>query len=185
MVPFHFSTDVLFYNHDWFEKGGEPMPDESWDWQKFAGVAARLAARRQNKIATVLPRPLLLVQSFGGVLFADGKCTVKSPETIAALQFYRDLVARGVAPTTAAMGEVEAFDGVNLFRDGKIPVLVGRTYMLTEFDHITVSGGMWRRSQRARCAGRGCPSAATACGVERNIRRKPRSLRDSIRRRAR
>jgi multiple sugar transport system substrate-binding protein len=79
---------------------------------------------------------LLLVQSFGGVLFADGKCTVKSPETIAALQLYRDLVARGVAPTTAAMGEVEAFDGVNLFRDGKIPVLVGRTYMLTEFDHI-------------------------------------------------
>ncbi len=137
MVPFHFSTDVLFYNHDWFEKGGEPMPDESWDWQKFADVAARLAARRQNKIATVLPRPLLLVQSFGGVLFADGKCAVKSPETIAALQFYRDLVARGVAPTTAAMGEVEAFDGVNLFRDGKIPVLVGRTYMLTEFDHIT------------------------------------------------
>ncbi|MGO9244797.1 MAG: ABC transporter substrate-binding protein [Verrucomicrobiia bacterium] len=141
MAPFHFSTDVLFFNRDWFEKGGEPMPDESWDWQKFADVAARLAAQRQDKIATVLPRPLLLVQSFGGVLFADGKCTVKSPETIAALQFYRDLVAHGVALTTAAMGEVEAFDGVNLFRDGKIPVLVGRTYMLTEFDHI--AGFRW------------------------------------------
>jgi multiple sugar transport system substrate-binding protein len=144
MAPFHFSTDVLFYNRDWFEKGGEPAPDESWDWPKFADVAARLAplgsgqaARQRDKIATVLPRPLLLVQSFGGVLFADGKCTVNSPETITALQFYRDLVARGVAPTTAAMGEVEAFDGVNLFREGKIPVLVGRTYMLTEFDHIT------------------------------------------------
>jgi ABC-type glycerol-3-phosphate transport system substrate-binding protein len=35
------------------------------------------------------------------------------------------------------MGEVEAFDGVNLFRDGKIPLLVGRTYMLAEFDHIS------------------------------------------------
>jgi len=138
MVPFHFSTDVLFYNRDWFEKSGEPVPDESWDWQKFADVAARLAAQRQDKIATVLPRPLLLVQSFGGVLFADGKCAVNSPETIAALQFYRDLIAHGVAPTTAAMGEVEAFDGVNLFRDGKIPLLVGRTYMLTEFDHIAI-----------------------------------------------
>jgi len=136
MVPFHFSTDVLFFNRDWFEKSGEPLPDESWDWQKFADVTARLAAQRHARIPTVLPRPLLLVQSFGGVLFADGKCTVKSTETIAALQFYRDLVARGVAPTTAAMGEVEAFDGVNLFRDGKMPVLVGRTYMLTEFDHI-------------------------------------------------
>ncbi len=136
MVPFHYSTDILFYNRDWFERAGEPVPDESWDWQKFSDVAARLAARRQVRIPTVLPRPLLLVQSFGGVLFADGKCVVNSPESIAALQFYRDLVARGIAPTTAAMGEVEAFDGVNLFRDGKIPLLVGRTYMLTEFDHI-------------------------------------------------
>jgi multiple sugar transport system substrate-binding protein len=136
MCPFHFSTDILFYNRDWFEKAGEPVPDESWDWQKFADVAARLAAPRQARIATVLPRPLLLVQSFGGVLFADGKCTVNSAESAAAMQFYRDLVARGIAPTTASMGEVEAFDGVNLFRDGKIPVLVGRTYMLTEFDHI-------------------------------------------------
>jgi multiple sugar transport system substrate-binding protein len=144
MAPFHFSTDALFFNRDWFEKGGEPSPDDSWDWQKFADVAARLvplgsgqASQRQARIATVLPRPLLLVQSFGGVLFANGKCTVNSPESVAALRFYRDLVARGVAPTTAAMGEVEAFDGVNLFRDGKIPVLVGRTYMLTEFDRIT------------------------------------------------
>jgi multiple sugar transport system substrate-binding protein len=136
MVPFHYSTDSLFYNRDWFEKAGEPVPDESWDWERFAGAAARLAAQRQARILTVLPRPLLLVQSFGGVLFADGKCTVSSPESIEALQFYRDLVARGIAPTTAAMGEVEAFDGVNLFRDGKIPLLVGRTYMLTEFDHI-------------------------------------------------
>ena len=136
MLPFHFSTDILFYNRDWFEKAGEPVPDESWDWEKFTGAAARLAAQRRARIPTVLPRPLLLVQSFGGVLFADGKCTVNSPESIEALQFYRDLVVRGIAPTTAAMGEVEAFDGVNLFRDGKIPLLVGRTYMLTEFDHI-------------------------------------------------
>lgn len=137
LAPFHFSTDILFYNRDWFAQAGEPAPDEAWDWQKFADVAARMTTQRQVRIPTVLPRPLLLVQSFGGVLFADGKCTVNSPETIGALQFYRDLVARGIAPATVAMGEVEAFDGVNLFRDGKIPLLVGRTYMLTEFDHIS------------------------------------------------
>lgn len=141
MVPFHFSTDILFYNRDWFEQAHEPVPDESWDWPKFAEVVSRLATQRHVRIPTVLPRPLLLVQSFGAVLFADGKCTVNSPECVAALQFYRDLVARGIAPTTASMGEVEAFDGVNLFRDGKIPVLVGRTYMLTEFDHI--AGFRW------------------------------------------
>ncbi len=137
MMPFHFSTDVLFFNRDWFEKAGEPIPDETWDWQKFAEVADRLAKQRQARVATVLPRPLLLVQSFGATLFADGKCTVNSPEAIAALEYYRSLVARGIAPTTAAMGEMEAFDGVNLFRDQKIPLLVGRTYMLTEFDKVS------------------------------------------------
>ncbi len=82
MAPFHYSTDVLFYNRDWFEKAGEPMPNGSWDWQEFSDVAARLAAQRQARIATVLPRPLLLVQSFGGVFFAGGKCTVNSAESV-------------------------------------------------------------------------------------------------------
>ncbi|HUJ09146.1 MAG TPA: extracellular solute-binding protein, partial [Verrucomicrobiae bacterium] len=104
MAPFHFSTDILFYNRDWFEKANEPMPNDSWDWQKFADVASRLAAQHQARIATVLPRPLLLVQSFGGALFTNGRCTFNSPESVAALQFYRDLVARGIAPTTASMG---------------------------------------------------------------------------------
>lgn len=137
MMPYHFSTDVLFFNRDWFEKADEPVPDETWDWQKFADVANRLAKQRQARVATVLPRPLLFVQSFGATIFADGKCTVNSPEALAALDFYRSLVARGIAPTTAAMGEMEAFDGVNLFRDQKIPLLVGRTYMLTEFDKVS------------------------------------------------
>jgi multiple sugar transport system substrate-binding protein len=137
MMPYHFSTDVLFFNRDLLEKAGEPIPDETWDWQKFVEVAERLAKERQARTGTVLPRSLLLVQSFGGTVFDNAKCTVNSPEAVAALEFYRSLVARGIAPTTAAMGEMEAFDGVNLFRDQKIPLLVGRTYMLTEFDKIS------------------------------------------------
>jgi multiple sugar transport system substrate-binding protein len=136
MMPFHFSTDILFYNRDWFEQAGEPLPDDSWDWEKFADVATRLAKHRNFRFATVLPRPLLLVQSFGGALFSDEKCTVNSPETIAALEFYRKLIAENIAPTLAAMGEMEAFDGVNWFRDQKIAMLVGRTYMLAEFDKV-------------------------------------------------
>jgi len=29
MVPFHYSTDILIYNRDWYEKAGEPVPSES------------------------------------------------------------------------------------------------------------------------------------------------------------
>lgn len=127
MLPVRFSTDVLLYNRDWFEKAGEPVPDESWDWQKFGDVAERLAKQRDLNYATVLPRPLLLMQSFGTTLFADGKCKIDSPEAVAGLEFYRWLAIRG-APTS---------DGVDLFRAQKIAMFVGRTEMLTEFDKIT------------------------------------------------
>jgi multiple sugar transport system substrate-binding protein len=140
MMPFHFSTDILFYNRDWFTAAGLAPPgedDAGWAWPDFAAAAKRLARHRQVRFATVLPRPLLLVQSFGGALFADHQCVVNSPESEAALAYYRSLVAEGIAPTTAAMAEMEAFDGVNLFRSQNIAMLVGRTYMLTELDKIT------------------------------------------------
>ncbi len=136
MMPFHFSTDVLFFNRDWFERAGEPVPDDTWDWQKFADVGSRLAKQRQLPFATVLPRALLLMQSFGGTIFASERCVANSPESLAALTFYRSLVEIHVAPTAASMEEMEAFDGVNLFRNQRIPFLIGRTYMLTEFDKV-------------------------------------------------
>jgi multiple sugar transport system substrate-binding protein len=139
MAPFHYSTDILFYNRDWFDTIGEPPPDAEgvdWDWAKFKEVSLKLARQHNVEYGTVLPRPLLLVQSFGGALFDNDKCVVNTPESVAALAFYRDLVKDKVAPSKAAMQESEAFDGVNLFRAQKIGMLVGRTYMLTEFDKI-------------------------------------------------
>ena len=137
MMPVHFSTDVLFYNRDWFEKTGEPFPDETWDWPRFADASVRLAKQRGLPFATVLPRPLLLMQSFGAQAFANGQCAINSRESATALDFYRSLVVNGIAPTAATMAEMEAFDGVNLFRNQRIALLVGRTYMLPEFDKIT------------------------------------------------
>lgn len=139
MAPFHYSTDILFYNRDWFDAAGEHYPDTEgvdWDWAKFKDVSVKLARARHVKHGTLLPRPLLLTQSFGGVLFDGGKSAVNTPESVSALAYYRDLVKDGIAPTKAAMEETEAFDGVNLFRAQKIAMLVGRTYMLTEFDKI-------------------------------------------------
>jgi multiple sugar transport system substrate-binding protein len=134
LMPFHFSTDVLFFNRDWLEQAGEAAPDETWDWQKFAEAAARLARAHGLTYATVLPRPLLLVQSFGGEIFTSERCVINSAPSGAALEFYRGLVENHIAPTAASTSEMEAFDGVNLFRNQKIALLVGRTYMLSEFD---------------------------------------------------
>ena len=131
MMPFHFSTDVLFYNRDWL--ADETAPD---DWTQFAETASRMAKHRQLPFATLLPRPLLLMQSFGATAFSNDTCTVNSLEAVAALEFYRSLVASNIAPTLTTVTEMEAFDGVNLFQNQRIAMLVGRTYMLTEFDRI-------------------------------------------------
>jgi multiple sugar transport system substrate-binding protein len=131
MMPYHFSTDILFYNRDWLALDSVPN-----DWTAFAESASHLAKQRQIAFATVLPRPLLLLQSFGASVFSNNTCTVNSLEAVAALEFYRSLVASNIAPTVTTMAEMEAFDGVNLFQNQRIAMLVGRTYMLTEFDKI-------------------------------------------------
>ncbi len=137
MVPIHFSTDILYYNRDWFEKAAVEFPNDKWNWETFAQIAAKLRDQKQTRFGTLLPRALLLIQSFGGDVFSEKYCVIDSGESAAALSFYRSLVVRGIAPTTVSASEMEAFDGVNLFRAQKIPLLVGRTYMLTEFDKIT------------------------------------------------
>jgi multiple sugar transport system substrate-binding protein len=140
MAPVHFSTDILFFNRDWFDEAGVTAPDAAdadWDWTAFTEASVKLAGHRKVKHGTVLPRPLLLVQSLGGTLFENDKCVVNRPESVAALALYRDLVVKDIVPTKAAMEEMEAFDGINLFRAQKIAMLVGRTYMLTELDKIT------------------------------------------------
>ena len=125
--PAQLCVDVLFYNRDWFENAHEPLPDATWDWAKYGEVAERLARQRDIDFAATLPRALLLMQSYGATLFVNNQCKIDSPETVAALEMYRNLAMTGLATA----------DGVELFKSQKIAMFVGRSDAIPEFAKIT------------------------------------------------
>ena len=137
--PFHFSTDVLFYNKDLFDKAGIAYPNNNWTWDDFAHAAQQLTGKKNGstlQFGTLQPRPLLLVKSYGGECFDQDHCVIASVPTRKSLEFLESLVEKGLAPQTAALRDVEVMDGVSLFSTGRIGMLVGRTYMLPEFSKL-------------------------------------------------
>jgi len=137
--PYHFSTDILFYNKDIFDKEGLSYPNESWTWQDFVDAAQKLTKKENNRIiqyGTLQPRPLLVIKSFGGECFDSNvtKCTLNSAETRDALQFIIDLDKKyNVAPSATTIKDMERMDGVDMFSTGRVAMLMGRTFMLSEF----------------------------------------------------
>lgn len=139
LFPFHFSTDVIFYNEDLFSEEGVSYPDSNWTWDDFLSAAQKLTKKENGRIiqyGTLLPRPLLLIKSFGGECFNKEltRCTLNSPETKKALEFILDLDRRyGVAPSAATIKDMERMDGVDMFSTGRVAMFMGRTFMLSEF----------------------------------------------------
>jgi multiple sugar transport system substrate-binding protein len=137
--PYHFSTDILFYNKDIFDKEGVFYPNESWTWQDFVDAAQKLTKKENNRIVqygTLQPRPLLVIKSFGGECFDQDvtKCTLNSQAARDGIQFILDLDKKyNVAPSATTIKDMERMDGVDMFSTGRVAMLMGRTFMLSEF----------------------------------------------------
>ena len=106
--PFSSSPFFLLYNEDLFKAAGIPTPAELaakglWNWENFKKSASAIKKATnvwgfqtvdgQGYDARVLHNLLPIIRSYGGDAW-DEKNTVKidSPESIAAVQFFHDMV---------------------------------------------------------------------------------------------
>jgi multiple sugar transport system substrate-binding protein len=139
--PIHFSTDVLFYNKDLFQKAGVPFPTNNWTWDQMIGAARKLTLRdRQGSIKVFgmfLPDTLTTIAGNGGLVFNSDytRCTIASPESVQAVETLRNLRFKdNIAPTPA---QVQETSSMQMFKLGQVAMLPGRTYMTVDFNKIT------------------------------------------------
>lgn len=142
LYPFHYSTDLLFYNKDLFDQEGVEPPNADWTWNDFLNTAKKLTQKRDNRIVqygTLQPRALLMIRSLGGECFdADlNEVLIDSAETREALQFLVDLEREHhVTPAPGQLRDMEKEDGLELFSSGRVAMFIGRTYMVSELSKI-------------------------------------------------
>ena len=116
-LPNEFSTVVLFYNKDLFDKAELSYPDETWDWDTFLSASQKLTKRDESGrpihfgVVFHIALPIFIYQN-GGRLYSEDntRCIFNSPQTLEAIDFFLDLSRKHhVTPTPAEGQAVDCF----------------------------------------------------------------------------
>lgn len=106
-LPFSTSPYFILYNKDLLEAAGLEDPNAlaargEWTWETLAAAAKTIAETQDayglegvdgNLYTTAWSTLTPIVRSFGGDFWDEaGNCTMNSPETVAALQFFHDMI---------------------------------------------------------------------------------------------
>ena len=126
-LPFYGSSSFTFYRKDLFQKAGLTMPEHP-TWDQIARFAEKLNDRAagvsgiclrgvpgwgQNMAAVTT-----VINTFGGEWFdMNWKPQLTNPKTVAAVQFYVDLLRKAGQPDAASAGWQEC---LQLFSQGKV-----------------------------------------------------------------
>jgi multiple sugar transport system substrate-binding protein len=131
-LPTNCSVNFMFMNKDLIAKDGVSVPKGAWTWDQFIPVAQKLTHRdpatgRVTQWGLLMDWenwPLFVYQYGGSVYTPDGtRSTLDSPQDIAALQFFHDLIYKyKVMPSPS---DVDAMSTAGGFGSGMITLFQG------------------------------------------------------------
>ena len=137
-VPVGFSTTVLYYNKDLFDRSGLEYPDERWDWERFLAAARKMTVRdaqgRTVQFGCAMDNGLLVYAWQAGGRFYDARgerCTFNSPETVRGLEFiWRMLHEDRVSPSFI---ESSVLKPHTRFTTGHVPMILSGCWGVPRF----------------------------------------------------
>jgi len=136
-LPESFSTCVLFYNKDLFDKAHVAYPTNDWTWKDMQSAAEKIRALDKNTFGLLQPVQFwefykLARQNGGALISADGKkFTVNSSQNVETLTMLTDRINKtNVIPKTAQMGGMGDWD---LFKSGRLGMIVNGIWAFNEF----------------------------------------------------
>lgn len=139
-VPKDFDTVAVWFNRDVFERAGVNPPTADWTWDDFqtAGVAISDTLKGEGTYGVVMdlasPQSTYynsILQAGGHVISDDGeKSGFDDPESVRGLQFWRDLIESGAAPSVQQLSDTTANQW---FGSGKAGMMWSGTWMVPEF----------------------------------------------------
>jgi multiple sugar transport system substrate-binding protein len=99
-LPMYINVYVLYYNKAVFQRKGQPLPDDTWDWTRYQEAMVKLTDKDQNAFGGILPTAGQASSKLhqNGVDVVDPKnprkSTVAAPEAIEAWQWMHDRLWR-------------------------------------------------------------------------------------------
>lgn len=146
-IPKDWTTFVLYYNKDMFDKAGLPYPNSNWTWTDFTNAAVKLtikdvASGRPSQYGFIMETWAdwyynWIVQNNGSIfdkdgkwVFADGKYLNQNAE---ALQYLSDLIKANIAPDPATSKQL---GGSAAFISGQAAMCMYGRWVMLDFKRI-------------------------------------------------
>ncbi|MBQ3266205.1 MAG: sugar ABC transporter substrate-binding protein [Ruminococcus sp.] len=138
-LPKDHDTIALLYNKSIFDQYGIEYPDDTWDWEKYAAVAAQIteAGKADGVFGTAMNTNdgqdgwYNLIYGWGGKLISDDNKTsgMDDPKTIEAMIWLAD----NLIPAMPDQGVMADTDPDVLFMSGKIGMMLQGSWMVNTF----------------------------------------------------
>lgn len=133
-LPITFSTVVLFYNKDLFDKVGVAYPTANWTWQNVLDAAQKINNSAQKVWGVYQPVQFWefykVATQAGGGLRVSPTVQIDSPANRRALSYLVDKVRLKLMPSDAEMSGVSNED---LFLNGQLGMLYSGIWMFDKF----------------------------------------------------
>jgi len=133
-LPESYSTVLLFYNKELFDKAGLDYPTDAWKWADEKAAAKTISELGDNVwgfYAGIHYWEFYKTAAQNGCsLFTDGQVTINQPACVEALDYMLSYPQEGIQPTDAEMGGVS--DG-DMFLQGQIGLLTTGIWMFSSF----------------------------------------------------
>ena len=169
-LPMYLGTMALYYNKNWFKERGVALPDDTWDWNKWADAMNRLKVGQDRFGAELLTisrtRALMPILSNGGHMVDpkdDLTCVIDQPASLETLQWIND---RAWKDHSAIQSQEASTYGKNVterFSTGKVASFIEGSWRLApmvqevnpavEWDIAPIPKGKVKRSTRATTDG--------------------------------
>ncbi|MCL5964739.1 MAG: sugar ABC transporter substrate-binding protein, partial [Deinococcus sp.] len=134
-LPITFSTVLLFYNKDLFDKAGVAYPTSAWAWKDVLDAAKKLTNPAQRIWGVYQPVQFWefykVAAQAGGGLQVSPTVQIDTPANREALHYLVDKVrVQKVMPTDAEMSGV---DNADMFLNGQIAMIYTGIWMFDKF----------------------------------------------------
>lgn len=133
-LPITFSTVVLFYNKDLFDKAGVAYPTASWTWKDVMSAAQKISNPAQRVWGVYQPVQFWefykVARQAGGGLQVSPSVQIDIPANREALRYLVDKVRLKVMPSDA---EMSGLSNEDLFLNGQLGMLYSGIWMFDKF----------------------------------------------------
>jgi len=136
-LPASFSTVLLFYNKDLFDRAGVSYPTADWTWKEEQAAAEKIRALGDRYWGLIHPVHFWefykVTRQNGGALMneAETRFTMDSPQNRETLSFMVDRIRKSnVMPSDAQMAGAGEWD---MFKTGRLGMLVTGIWAFPEF----------------------------------------------------